>query len=58
MRYWKKSSEQVKTMSGSVELLLSYVPSEGTPKPFYQKSDIVEAGVVEASEIITSLRLQ
>jgi len=49
--------EHVKTLPNATEFLLSYVPSEGNPKEFYQKLGFEETGEVEEGELIMRLKL-
>ncbi|MBV7334169.1 GNAT family N-acetyltransferase [Chloroflexi bacterium TSY] len=42
--------DYVKTRPGATELLVSYVPGEGSPKPFYQKLGFVETGEIHHGE--------
>ena len=42
--------DYVKTRPGATELLVSYVPGKGNPKPFYQKLGFVETGEIHHGE--------
>ena len=49
--------DQVRTMPGAKELLLSYVPGKGNPRKFYQKLGFEETGEVDDDEIVMRLPL-
>ncbi len=49
--------DQVRTMPGAKELLLSYVPGKGNPRKFYQKLGFEETGEVDDDEIVMRLLL-
>lgn len=47
----------VRQQPNAKQFLLSYVPTEGSPGPFYSKLGFVETGEVEHGEHIMSLKL-
>ena len=49
--------EHVKTRPGAEELLLSYVPGEGSPEGFYRRLGFEPTGEENEGEIMASLRL-
>lgn len=46
----KQLIDYVKTRPNATELLVSYVPGEGSPKPFYEKLGFVETGEIHHGE--------
>ncbi len=48
--------EHVKTLPGAKELLLSYVPGEGSPGPFYHAFGFIDDGRVEEGENVSVLK--
>lgn len=50
--------DYVKTRPGATELLVSYVPGDGSPRDFYLKLGFQETGRVEDEEIVLRLPLQ
>jgi len=50
--------EHVKTRPGAEELLLSYVPGEGSPETFYGSLGFEPTGEVEDGEVVMRLRLK
>ena len=51
-------AEYVQTRPGAAELLVSYVPGEGSPRGFYATFGFVETGEVDDGEIVMRLPLQ
>ena len=49
--------EVVKTRPGAVELLVSYVPGDGSPGEFYHKFGFVDTGEEDDGELVSKLRL-
>ncbi len=49
--------DHVKTRPGATELLVSYVPGEGSPRDFYLKLGFQDTGRVEESEVVLRLPL-
>lgn len=49
--------DYVKTRPGATELLVSYVPGEGSPRDFYLKLGFQDTGRVEEGEVILRLPL-
>ena len=49
--------EHVKTLTGAVELLTSYVPGDGNPSTFYYKLGFEETGEIEEGEKVLKLKL-
>jgi diamine N-acetyltransferase len=49
--------ESVRQLPNAKQLLLSYVPAEGSPAPFYKKLGFIETGEVEDGENIMKLDL-
>ncbi len=49
--------DQVRTMPGAKELLLSYEPGKGNPRKFYQKLGFEETGEVDDDSIFMRLLL-
>jgi diamine N-acetyltransferase len=49
--------DYVRTLPNAKQLLLSYVPGEGCPRPFYEKLGFIDTGVVEDGEIVMRLEL-
>ena len=49
--------EYVKTRPAAQELLVSYVPGEGSPLPFYERLGFVETGEMEGEEKVMRLKL-
>lgn len=49
--------EYVRTRPGATELLVSYVPGEGSPRGFYARFGFVETGEVDDGEIVMRLPL-
>jgi diamine N-acetyltransferase len=47
----------VRSLPNSKELLVSYVPGEGNPSPFYEKCGFVETGEWEGDEKVMKLAL-
>lgn len=47
----------VRTLPGSEEFTLSFVPGESSPKRFYAKFGFIETGEIEDGELIMSLNL-
>ncbi|MGZ3716224.1 MAG: GNAT family N-acetyltransferase, partial [Ktedonobacterales bacterium] len=60
--YGRRAVEQlidyVKTHPGAMELLVSYVPGEGSPRDFYRKLGFQDTGRVEDDEIVLCLPLE
>ncbi|MGZ3639472.1 MAG: GNAT family N-acetyltransferase [Ktedonobacterales bacterium] len=60
--YGRRAVEQlidyVKTRPGATELLVSYVPGEGSPRDFYRKLGFQDTGRVEDDEIVLCLPLE
>lgn len=50
--------DYVKTRPGANELLVSYVPGDGSPRDFYLKLGFQETGRVEDNEIVLRLPLR
>jgi diamine N-acetyltransferase len=50
--------DYVKTRPGATELLVSYVPGEGSPRDFYVKLGFQDTGRVEDDEIVLRLPLE
>lgn len=50
--------EHVRTRPNATSLLLSYVPAEGGPEPFYASLGFVNTGEVEDGENVMKLELQ
>jgi diamine N-acetyltransferase len=46
------------TMAGARELKTSYVPGDGSPRPFYERLGFLPTGEVEDGEIVLSLELE
>jgi len=44
--------EHVRTLPNATELLLSYVPGEGEPRPFYERLGFAETGELDGRERI------
>lgn len=49
--------EHVKTRPGAVELLVSYVPGDGSPGEFYHKFGFVDTGEEDDGELMSKLTL-
>lgn len=49
--------ESVREQPDATQLLLSYVPGEGSPAPFYKKLGFIETGEVDDGENIMKLDL-
>lgn len=49
--------DHVKTRPGATNLLVSCVPGEGSPCPFYEKLGFVDTGKVDDGEIVLSMKL-
>ncbi|HUF38108.1 MAG TPA: GNAT family N-acetyltransferase [Anaerolineales bacterium] len=49
--------DHVRTLPDATELFLSYVPGEGSPKPFYEKGGFRDTGVRHGSEFEMRLAL-
>ena len=49
--------EYVRTRPGAAELLVSYVPGEGSPRDFYATFGFVETGEIDDGEVIMRLPL-
>ena len=49
--------DYVRTRPGAKELLVSYVPGDGCPEPFYRKLGFEPTGRVEGGEVIMRLPL-
>ncbi|HEY6409938.1 MAG TPA: GNAT family N-acetyltransferase [Ktedonobacteraceae bacterium] len=47
--------EYVRTRPGAKELLVSYVPGEGSPGDFYRKLGFVETGAMDGEEVVMRL---
>lgn len=47
--------EHVRALPGATELLVSYVPAEGSPEPFYKKLGFLETGEVNDGENVMRL---
>jgi diamine N-acetyltransferase len=50
--------DYVKTCPGATELLVSYVPGEGSPRDFYMKLGFQDTGRIEDDEIVLLLPLE
>lgn len=50
--------DYVKTRPGATELLVSYVPGDGSPRDFYLKLGFQDTGRVDEDEIVLRLPLQ
>jgi diamine N-acetyltransferase len=50
--------DYVKTRPGATELLVSYVPGEGSPRDFYVKLGFQDTGRIEDDEIVLRLPLE
>ena len=49
--------DYVRTRPGATELLVSYVPGDGCPEPFYRKLGFEPTGRVEGGEVVLRLPL-
>ena len=49
--------EYVRGRPGATEIVLSYVPGEGTPQPFYEKLGFVDTGEERHGEMLMRLEL-
>ena len=49
--------EYVKTRPGAEKLLVSYVPTDGGPEPFYSKLGFVPTGEMHEGEVVAALSL-
>lgn len=49
--------EYVRGRPGAAEIVLSYVPGEGTPQPFYEKLGFVDTGEERHGEMLMRLEL-
>jgi diamine N-acetyltransferase len=49
--------DYVRTRPGAKELLVSYVPGDGCPEPFYRKLGFEPTGRVEGNEVVLRLPL-
>lgn len=49
--------EHVKSRPGAVELLVSYVPGDGSPGKFYHKFGFVDTGEEDDGELVSKLTL-
>lgn len=47
--------EYVRSRPGATELLVSYVPAEGSPEPFYARAGFIHTGQVHDGEKVMSL---
>ena len=47
--------ERVKRLPKAKEMLLSYVPAQGGPQPFYQKLGFIDTGEMEEDEMVMKL---
>ncbi len=47
----------IRTFPQAKEFLLSYVPNEGSPEPFYRRAGFVPTGVIDEGEIVMRLTL-
>ncbi len=47
--------EYVRSRPGATELLVSYVPAEGSPEPFYSRAGFVHTGQVHDGEKVMNL---
>ncbi|NNF09846.1 MAG: GNAT family N-acetyltransferase [Acidimicrobiia bacterium] len=49
--------DYVRGRPGATEIILSYVPGEGTPRPFYEKLGFVDTGEERHGEMLMRLEL-
>ncbi len=49
--------EHVRTLPGATALLVSWVPADGGPEPFYRKLGFVETGEIDDGEVVARLEL-
>ncbi len=47
--------ERIRNLPGATELLVSYVPEEGSPEPFYSGLGFVPTGEVQDDEVVMRL---
>ena len=53
----QRLGEHVKSRPGAVELLVSYVPGDGSPGEFYHKFGFVDTGEEDDGELVSKLTL-
>ena len=50
-------ADHIRSLPGATELIVSWVPEDGGPEPFYKGLGFVETGVIEDGEIQARLAL-
>jgi diamine N-acetyltransferase len=49
--------DHIRTLPRATEVLLSYVPADGSPEPFYRKAGFIPTGQVMDGEVVLKLVL-